>query len=108
MNTSLRMEDVFQRILIQTMQALQVETVALGMIDGDQLVYRAAAGQNAGNIIGRKIAPGQWHCRYRGARRPRGGGIQTSARTKIMATRTGSGGSRCGRIVVAPIQSPTA
>ena len=33
MNTSLRMEDVYQRILIQTMQALQVETVALGMIE---------------------------------------------------------------------------
>ena len=58
MNASLRMEDVFQRILIQTMQALQVETVAIGMIDGDQLVYRAAAGHNAGNIIGRKIRLG--------------------------------------------------
>src|SRR5512147_13119 len=58
MNASLRMEDVHQRILIQTMQALQVETVALGMIDGDQLVYRAAAGHNAGNIVGRKIPLG--------------------------------------------------
>src|SRR5512146_2230290 len=58
MNSSLRMEDVHQRILIQTMQALQVETVALGMIDGEQLVFRAAAGHNAGNIVGRKIAVG--------------------------------------------------
>jgi PAS domain S-box-containing protein len=59
MNASLRMEDVYQRILIQTMQALQVETVALGMLDGDQIVYRAAAGQNAGNILGRKIPLGE-------------------------------------------------
>src|SRR5512138_555598 len=59
MNASLRMEDVYQRILIQTMQALQVETVALGMLEGEMVVYRAAAGQNAGNIPGRKIALGQ-------------------------------------------------
>src|SRR5512140_1788299 len=58
MNASLRMEDVYQRILIQMMQALQVETVAIGLIDGDQLIFRAAAGHNAGNIIGRKIAVG--------------------------------------------------
>lgn len=59
MNASLRMEDVYQRILIQTMQALQVETVALGMVEGEQIVYRAAAGQNAGNILGRKTAVGE-------------------------------------------------
>jgi GAF domain-containing protein len=59
MNASLRMEDVYQRILIQTMQALQVETVALGMLDGDHIVYRAAAGQNAGNILGRKVPLGE-------------------------------------------------
>ena len=35
MNVSLRMEDVYQRTLIQMMQALQVETVALGMMDGE-------------------------------------------------------------------------
>ncbi|HXF85071.1 MAG TPA: GAF domain-containing protein [Anaerolineales bacterium] len=55
MNASLRMEDVFQRVLIQTMQALQVETVALGMIEGEYLVFRAAAGLNAGNILGRTV-----------------------------------------------------
>jgi PAS domain S-box-containing protein len=59
MNASLRMEDVYQRILIQTMQALQVETVALGMVEGKQIVYRAAAGQNAGNILGRKTPVGE-------------------------------------------------
>src|SRR5215510_1335708 len=58
MNSSLRMDDVYQRILMQMMQALQVETVALGMIDGEHLVFRAAAGYNAGNIFGRKIPIG--------------------------------------------------
>ena len=55
MNASLRMDDVYQRILIQTMQALQVETVALGMIEGEKLIFRAAAGHNAGNILGKTI-----------------------------------------------------
>src|SRR5215203_5232915 len=50
MNMSLRMDDVFQRILIQSMQALQVETVALGMLDGEHIIYRAATGHSAGNI----------------------------------------------------------
>lgn len=59
MNASLRIEEVYQRILIQTMQALQVETVAVGILDGEQLIYRAAAGQNAGNILGRKIGLGE-------------------------------------------------
>ncbi len=58
MNASLRMDDVFQRVLIQTMQALQVETVALGMIEGEHIVFRAAAGNNAGNILGKTIALG--------------------------------------------------
>jgi len=55
MNASLRMDDVYQRILIQTMQALQVETVALGMIEGEKLIFRAAAGHNAGNVLGKTI-----------------------------------------------------
>src|SRR5688572_14453744 len=59
MNASLRMEDVLQRILIQTMQALQVETAAIGLIEGEQLIYRAAAGQSAGNILGRKTPLGE-------------------------------------------------
>lgn len=55
MNASLRMDDVYQRVLIQTMQALTVETVALGMIEGENLIFRAAAGNNAGNILGGKV-----------------------------------------------------
>jgi PAS domain S-box-containing protein len=55
MNASMRMEDVYQRILMQMMQALQVETVVVGMIEGDHIVLRAAAGYNAGNILGGMI-----------------------------------------------------
>ena len=43
-NTSLRMEEVLQRILNQAMQALQVETAAVALIDAQSgdLVFRAA------------------------------------------------------------------
>lgn len=56
-NTSLEMEDVWRRILNQTMQALQVETVALALVDniGTDLVFHAAAGHNSGNIPGKRI-----------------------------------------------------
>jgi PAS domain S-box-containing protein len=60
-NTSLEMADVWRRVLNQTMQALQVETVALAMLDnlsGD-LIFQAAAGNNSGNITGRHILKGQ-------------------------------------------------
>jgi two-component system, NtrC family, sensor histidine kinase KinB len=58
MNASLRMEDVYQRVLIQAMQVLQVETVALGMVEGGQIVFRAAAGRGAGDILGKKVEIG--------------------------------------------------
>ncbi len=60
-NTSLEMPDVWRRILNQTMQALQVETVALALIDASEenLVYLAAAGHNSGNIPGKTIQAGQ-------------------------------------------------
>ena len=60
-STSLRLDEVLQRILNQSMQALQVETVVLGLIDqatGD-LVFRAATGQNAGNALGRRVPAGK-------------------------------------------------
>ena len=59
MSASLRMEDVYQRILMQMMQALQVETVVLGMVEGEHVIFRAAAGYNAGNILGKTIAVGE-------------------------------------------------
>ena len=59
-NASLRMEDVFLRILNQTIQALQIETAALALLEpnGD-LVFRAAAGHNAGNLLNQRIPAGE-------------------------------------------------
>lgn len=60
-NTSLEMTDVLRRVLNQTMQALQVETVALALIDhaSHDLVFHAAAGHNSGDIPGKRIPVGQ-------------------------------------------------
>src|SRR5512146_2908618 len=60
-STSLDVHEVWQRVLNQTLQAMQVETTALGLVDGlDQsVVFRAAAGQNAGNIIDKHVSGGQ-------------------------------------------------
>ncbi|MHB8776425.1 MAG: GAF domain-containing sensor histidine kinase [Anaerolineales bacterium] len=59
--SSLEMTEVWQRILNQTMQALQVETVVLALIDhtDNDLVFHAAAGYNSGSIPGRHIPNGQ-------------------------------------------------
>ncbi|GAB4540042.1 MAG: GAF domain-containing protein [Anaerolineales bacterium] len=60
-NASLELSDVWRRILNYTMQALQVETVALGLAEpasGD-LIFEAATGHHSGNIPGRRIAAGQ-------------------------------------------------
>jgi PAS domain S-box-containing protein len=105
MNASLRMEDVFQRILIQTVQALQVETAAIGMIDGDQLVYRAAAGHNAGNIIGRKVRLGDGIVAT-AARDGRGVVVSNISQDKNFSEADRFGGVEIRSIVVAPIQSP--
>jgi PAS domain S-box-containing protein len=105
MNASLRMEDVFQRILIQTVQALQVETAAIGMIDGDQLVYRAAAGHNAGNIIGRQVRLGDGIVAT-AARDGRGVVVSNISQDKNYSEADRFGGVEIRSIVVAPIQSP--
>src|SRR6185369_15157091 len=57
MNSTLELQDVWRRILNQTMQALQVETVALALIDHatSELVFHAAAGHNSGNIPGKHV-----------------------------------------------------
>jgi PAS domain S-box-containing protein len=104
MNASLRMEDVYQRILIQTMQALQVETVAVGMLDGEQIVYRAAAGQNAGNILGRKIGLGEG---IAGAAAKEGHGVVVPDvhQDKNYGEADKFGGVELRSVVVAPILS---
>jgi PAS domain S-box-containing protein len=104
MNASLRMEDVYQRILIQTMQALQVETVMLGLLDGEHIVYRAAAGQNAGNIIGRKISLGEG---IAGTAALEGHGIVVSdvSQDKNYGEADMFGGIETRAVVIAPILS---
>lgn len=56
-NASLQINDVYQRIMNQAMQALQVETVALAFREDDDgdFVFLAATGQQAGNIIGKRV-----------------------------------------------------
>ena len=105
MNASLRMDDVFQRILIQTVQALQVETAAIGMIDGDQLVYRAAAGHNAGNIIGRKVRLGDGIVGT-AARDGRALVVSDISQDKNYSEADRFGGVEIQSLVIAPIQSP--
>lgn len=60
-NASLRLDEVLQRILNQTMQALQVSGVALALIEPatGELVFRAAAGPMAGDLRGRRVRPGE-------------------------------------------------
>ncbi len=60
-SASLEVREVWQRVLNQTLQAMQVETVAIGLIEEPEgsIVFRAAAGNNAGNILDRRIPPGE-------------------------------------------------
>ena len=104
MNVSLRIEDLYQRILIQTMQALQVETVALGIVDGEHLVFRAAAGQNAGNILGRKIPLGEGIVGT-AARDGRGIVVPDVSLDKNYGEADKFGGVEIRSLLVAPIQS---
>jgi PAS domain S-box-containing protein len=61
MNSSLDVTDVWRRVLNQSMQALQVETAALALIENDShdLVFHAAAGKDSGKIPGKRIPHGQ-------------------------------------------------
>lgn len=57
MSATLQIDDVFERILAQSKQALQVETVALGMVDegtGD-VIFRAATGEDSEQLVGKRI-----------------------------------------------------
>ena len=104
MNVSLRMEDVYQRTLIQMMQALQVETVALGMLDGEHIIFRAAAGHNAGNILGRKIPLGEGIAGTV-ARDGRGVVVPDVSQDKLYRDADKFGGVEMRAVLVAPIQA---
>src|SRR5436190_6704085 len=104
MNASLRMEDVYQRILMQMMQALQVETVALGMVDGENLIFRAAAGYNAGLILGRKILIGEGVLGH-AAREGRGIVVADVSQEKDFSEADSLGGLEMRAILVAPIMA---
>jgi two-component system, NtrC family, sensor histidine kinase KinB len=59
-NASLNMDDVLQRILNESIQALQVETVALALVEANwDLVFYAATGEHKETIIGKRIHAGQ-------------------------------------------------
>ncbi|MDP2994038.1 MAG: GAF domain-containing protein [Anaerolineales bacterium] len=59
-NASLRMDEVLQRILNETIQALQVETVALALVDANwDLVFHAATGEHKEGIVGKRVQAGQ-------------------------------------------------
>jgi len=102
MNASLRMDDVYQRVLIQAMQALQVETVALGMIEGEQVVFRAAAGNNAGNILGAIIDLGKG---ITGTVTRDGRGVVVTNVEKNFSEADRPGGIEIRALLIAPIQS---
>lgn len=54
LNKSVRLDDVFDNILSQTRQALQVDIAALGMVNGDELVFRAAS-DSGKSLIGKRM-----------------------------------------------------
>lgn len=60
-NSSLHLNEVLQRLLEHTKEALQVQVVALGMVDstGNQIEIRAATGENAVKLIGTRFPLGK-------------------------------------------------
>jgi PAS domain S-box-containing protein len=55
---SVRIEDVFESLLTQTKQALQVESAALGLLDVTHVVFRAASGPRSEEMIGQRVRIG--------------------------------------------------
>ena len=104
MNASLRMEDVYQRVLIQSMVALPVETVALGMIEGGHIVFRAAAGNHAGNILGGTMELGKGIAGMV-TREGRGVVVPDVGKEKNFSDADKPGGIETRAMLVAPIQS---
>ncbi|HEX2697708.1 MAG TPA: GAF domain-containing protein, partial [Anaerolineales bacterium] len=105
-SASLEVREVWQRVLNQTIQAMQVETVAIGLIEGPEqnLIFRAAAGQNAGNIIDRRI-PGGKGLAAQVAREGRGLILPNVSEDKRFTDTDRFVGIEAKAIAIAPIQS---
>jgi PAS domain S-box-containing protein len=59
-NASLRMDEVLQRILNETIQALEVATVTLALVEPNwDLIFRAATGEYKDGIVGKRVPAGQ-------------------------------------------------
>lgn len=59
-NATVRLDDVLQRILNETIRALQVETVALALAEPNgELIFHAATGEHCDAILGKHIPAGQ-------------------------------------------------
>ncbi|MEW6717682.1 MAG: GAF domain-containing protein [Chloroflexota bacterium] len=60
-NASLRLEEVIQHILERTATALRVEAVSLALVDSEtnKLVFQAATGAGAQNVLGLQLDVGQ-------------------------------------------------
>ena len=54
LNLSVRLDDLFENILAQTQQTLQVDITALALVDNQELVFRAA-NEKGTSLIGRRI-----------------------------------------------------
>jgi len=105
-NASLRLDEVLQRILNQTIQALQVEAVALALADaasGD-LVFCAATGKKAKNIVGQRVPAGQGIAAWAG-REGRGVVIPVVSKDKRFSEVDRLSGIEARAIAVSPIQS---
>jgi putative methionine-R-sulfoxide reductase with GAF domain len=74
------------------------------MVDGEQLIFRAAAGQNAGNIVGRKVDLGDGIVGT-AAREGRGIVVSDISQDKNYSDADKFGGVEMRAVVVAPIQS---
>ena len=81
-----------------------METAALGMVEGENIAFRAAAGQNAGNILGRQIAVGKGIAGMV-ARDGRGIIVPDVSQDKNFGEADKFGGVEIRTILVAPIQS---
>ncbi len=105
-NSSLDLREVWQRVLNQIIQAMQVETAALALVDPTDgcIVFRAASGQNAGNIVNRRIPRGQGLV-GQVAREGRGLVVSNTADDKRFTEIDRFSGINARAVVIAPIHA---